>query len=84
MEERVKSKPEVQVSAMIPVCISHFTIYSSLNPAQEYIAQFDVVDTTHPTRWRMLRTLDNGEKQELILRIQGILTLKDLPPIQER
>ena len=52
---------------------------------QEYIAQFEVTNTTHPTRWRLLQTIDGtGEKQELILRIQGILTLKDLLPIQDR
>jgi hypothetical protein len=51
---------------------------------QEYMAQFEVTNTTHPTRWRMLQTSETGEKQELIMRVQGILTMKDLPPIQER
>jgi hypothetical protein len=51
---------------------------------QEYMAQFEVTNTTHPPRWRMLQTSDSGEKQELIMRVQGILTMKELPPIQER
>jgi hypothetical protein len=29
----------------------------------------------------MLQTLETGEKQELILRVQGIVTMKELPPL---
>jgi hypothetical protein len=29
----------------------------------------------------MLQTIETGEKQELILHVQGIVTMKELPPL---
>jgi hypothetical protein len=68
-----------------PLCFLYVVnpgLHNISDQQQEYMAQFEVTNTTHPTRWRMLQTMESGEKQELIMRVQGILTRKELPPIQ--
>ena len=49
---------------------------------QEYINAFTIEKTTYPTCWRILRGINRVEKQELVMRIQGIISLKYLPPLQ--
>jgi hypothetical protein len=59
-----------------------FINISLIETLQEYIDSFTIEKTTHPTCWRILRGINRVEKQELVMRIQGIICLKDLPPLQ--
>ena len=83
MEERQRSKPDVQLATMKSVsrhrCYSAICLIETL---QEYINAFTIEKTTYPTCWRILRGINRVEKQELVMHIQGIICLKDLPPLQ--
>jgi hypothetical protein len=52
---------------------------------QETMNQLCVTPTTFPKRWRFTLpiTIDTKEIEEVIFRIQGIITNKDLPPVRK-
>jgi hypothetical protein len=52
---------------------------------QESIDQLCVTPMMFPKRWRLTLpiTADTKEIEEVILRIQGIITNKDLPPVRK-
>jgi hypothetical protein len=41
-----------------------------------------IAKTTLPSRWRLLSRSEE-QKMEILLRIQGIICFKDLPPLQD-
>jgi hypothetical protein len=54
-----------------------------LTELQETINQLSISQTPLPTRWRVTLPVTAAAKEieEVVLRIQGIITIKDLPPI---
>ena len=68
-----------EISKATQMLFSNICLIETL---QEYINAFTIEKTTYPTCWRILRGINRVEKQELVMRIQGIISLKDLPPLQ--
>jgi len=52
---------------------------------QESIDQLCVTPMMYPKRWRLTLPImpDTKEIEEVIFRIQGIITNKELPPVQK-
>jgi hypothetical protein len=42
---------------------------------------YAIVKTNHPTRWRFFSQANDGEAMEIVLRVQGIISKKELPPL---
>jgi hypothetical protein len=51
--------------------------------SQKSIEELSIFQMTFPTRWRLSSPGDAASKQleEVVLRIQGIVTVKELPPL---
>ncbi|TFK59185.1 hypothetical protein BDN72DRAFT_906086 [Pluteus cervinus] len=48
-----------------------------------WLDNFSVVEISEPRCWRLTRILDNGESEEAVFSLHGIVVGKDLPPVTE-
>ncbi|TFK58622.1 hypothetical protein BDN72DRAFT_906570 [Pluteus cervinus] len=48
-----------------------------------WLDDFNVVEIPEPHCWRLIRILDNGESEEAVFSLHGIVIGKDLPPVTE-
>ena len=49
---------------------------------QTIMEQLSTIKAEHPTSWKLIRTGDSPtEVEEVVLRLQGIISNKDLPPL---
>jgi hypothetical protein len=57
-----------------------FHSYVSLIDSSKITDQLSVIKTAYPTRWRLMQG-HGDDKSELVVRIQGVISHMDLPPI---
>jgi hypothetical protein len=88
MEKRGRRRPEKQVVNFYEVCFESITTWQTI----AYFVSFQenglgkkitITYSAAPLSWRMVlpANADSNEREEAVIRLQGILCNKDLPPI---
>lgn len=89
MAERIKQGPKnLQVAEYCQVCDIFNIHYNTWPPAcriqEDGVAKdAEPVHINRPSSWKLATAVgEEGEKEELVLRIQGIICDRNLPPIR--
>ena len=57
-------------------------MFTNVLQAEHKMRGAHIVQLDHPTSWRLVKdNSDNSEIEEAVIRVQGIIIHKDLPPL---